>query len=123
MTTSTPKPLGEFRTVVIAVEDMEQACRFYAQTLGLGLKFRDGDRWAAFDAGVFTLALAGQDQKPVDSRTALNLKVADVATALEAAVAGGAELIRTASVGAHEVSGAFRDPTGMLIYVYSPLKP
>ena len=31
--------------------DLEAAVRFYTHVLGLSLKFRDGDRWAAFDVG------------------------------------------------------------------------
>jgi predicted enzyme related to lactoylglutathione lyase len=115
--------MGVVRTVVVAVDDMDAACRFYENTMGLVLKFRDGSRWAAFDAGAFTLALAGEDQKPLDSQVALNVKVSDVAAALERASAGGALVVRPAETGAHEVSGAFRDPTGLLVHVYSPRAP
>ena len=123
MTPSTPRPLGELRTLVVGVDDMDAACAFSEQTLGLRLKFRDGGRWAAFDAGGFTIALAGADQKPMDSQVALNIKVTDVAAALQRAAAGGATVVRAATAGPHETSGAFRDPAGLLVYVYSPLAP
>src|SRR5919202_3725807 len=45
--------------VFYRVDDMDAAERFYEQVLGLRLKFRDGDNWAAFDVGGATLALEG----------------------------------------------------------------
>lgn len=115
------KPIGEVRTLVLAVPDMDQACTFYSETLGLTLKFRDGTRWATFDAGPLTIALAGEDQRPGGSGVAVNIKVADLAAALARAVAGGAVVVEEPFVGAHETRASIRDPAGLLYYIYTPL--
>jgi lactoylglutathione lyase len=85
-----PEPIGQLSTLMINVEDMDKACAFYANTMGLRLKFRDGARWAAFDAGGVTLALAGAGERP-NAPMSLNFKVANVDHALSqilATVAG-----------------------------------
>lgn len=112
-------PIGALRSIVLAVDDMDAACRFYTEVLGYALKVRDGDRWATIDAGGVTLALAGAGERPPDP-VALSIKVADVAAALRLAVAGGASLVNGPTEGPHEIRAAVRDPAGHLLYLYSP---
>src|SRR5919202_1814587 len=50
--------------VFYRVRDMDTAVTFYAQVLGLRLKFRDGNNWAAFDVAGVTLALEGGSSQP-----------------------------------------------------------
>jgi catechol 2,3-dioxygenase-like lactoylglutathione lyase family enzyme len=45
--------------VFYRVPDMDAAVDFYTTVLGLKLKLRDGDHWAAFDVGGSTLAVEG----------------------------------------------------------------
>lgn len=111
--------LGDVRSVVLSVANMDRACDYYGRGLGLSLLFRDGDRWAAFSGGDFNLALAGAGQR-IASEMAVNIKVPDVAAALERAAAAGGTVVEQPSRGAHEVRGAFRDLDGHLFYVYSP---
>jgi hypothetical protein len=40
-------PIGEARSIVFAISDMDAACRYYSEGLGLPLKCRDGNSWAA----------------------------------------------------------------------------
>ncbi len=117
---STDPAVGEARAVVLHVRDMDAACRYYADGLGLSLLFRDGDRWATFSAGNFNIALATGDGN-VLPEAAVTIKVADVAAALERAVTGGAQLVDPPAEGEHEIRAAFRDPDGHLFYLYSPL--
>ncbi len=119
---STDPALGEARAVVLNVRDMDAACRYYSERLGLSLLFRDGDRWATFSAGNFNIALATGDRN-VRPEAAVTIKVADVVAALERAVRDGAELVDPPAPGQHEVRAAFRDPDGHLFYIYSPLAP
>src|SRR5439155_10941858 len=51
--------------VYFVVHDVEEAVRFYRDVLGLKQKFRDGDRWVAFDVGGTTLAVAGPEEAPL----------------------------------------------------------
>ena len=80
------EPLGTLRTMVLRVADVEAACRFYSDTLGLAARFRNGDRWAEFDAGGIRVALAGGPEPP--EPVTLSIKVADVNAAAQRAVAG-----------------------------------
>jgi 3-hydroxy-9,10-secoandrosta-1,3,5(10)-triene-9,17-dione monooxygenase reductase component len=113
--------LGNLRSVVLAVADMDAACHYYGTGLGLSLMLRDGNRWAVFHGGDFNLALAGED-RILDGGVAVNIKVRDVAEALKRAQAAGATKVEDPTRGQHEIRGAFRDPDGHLFYVYSPLE-
>jgi predicted enzyme related to lactoylglutathione lyase len=113
------RPIGRLGNVVLPADEFGKAVDFYQYVLGLPLKFRDGDRWAAFDAGGITLALAGGSEKPPGNAPALSFKVEDVAAALARAVAGGAVLVAPAAEGPHEIRGAVRDRAGHLVYFYS----
>src|SRR5262245_22889955 len=78
--------------VFYAVDDMDAAVEFYGTKLGLQLKFRDGDRWAAFDVGGTTLALAAPAEAggaEAGGGAVVSLRVADAdAWAQEAAERG-----------------------------------
>lgn len=115
------EPIGVFSTVMIGVDDMEAAVGFYRDVMGFRLKFRDGDRWAAFDTGTITLALAARSESGGE-RTAFNIKVPDVTAALTRAVRGGAIVINPRCETDHEVRAAVRDPAGQLIHFYRTIK-
>lgn len=118
--TMTSSASGRLRGVVLSVDDMDAACRFYEQVLGLRTKIRDGARWAAFDAGGISFGLAGTEERLPD-RAALSVKVNDVDSAVERAVAAGASVAVSAVDGPHERRAAVRDPEGQLIVLYRPL--
>lgn len=113
-------PLGDVRSVVLSVSDMDAACRYYGDGLGFALLFRDGDSWAVFGGGHFNVALAGADRQ-LAGEMAVNVKVADVEAALQRASRAGGTIVEQASRGEHEVRGAFRDPEGHIFYVYAPV--
>lgn len=113
------RSLGDVRSVVLPVQDMDRACAYFGEGLGLTLLFRDGHRWASFGGGDFNIALAGTDQS-IAGEVAVNIKVPDVEAALERASAAGGSVVDKPSRGDHEVRGSFRDPDGHLFYVYSP---
>jgi lactoylglutathione lyase len=115
-----PEPIGQLSTIMINVDDMDQACAFYANTMGLRLKFRDGARWAAFDAGGVTLALAGAGERP-NAPISMNFKVANVDQALSQILANGGRLETATVTTAHESRAAVRDVNGHLIHLYSPV--
>ncbi len=112
--------VGDVRSVVLSVSDMDRAYRYYGEGLGLIPLFRDGDRWAMFSGGHFNIALAGSDQK-IASDIAVNIKVPSVEAALDRAMAAGGSVVAEPTRGAHEIRGAFRDPDGHVFYVYAPL--
>ena len=48
------------RQVFVVAGSLDAQVRFYEDTLGLELQFRDGDNWAQFAAGDVSFALAGE---------------------------------------------------------------
>jgi catechol 2,3-dioxygenase-like lactoylglutathione lyase family enzyme len=108
------------RQILLPTTDLDASLAFYEGVLGLPLKFRDGDRYAALSAGDATLALLG----PADRDPA-----AGVAPALRAAaVEPLAERLREAGWavegphdGGHERRIELSDPSGNPLVVYAPL--
>ena len=114
------RPIGRLGNVILAADDFQRTVDFCEHALGLPLKFRDGDRWAAFDAGGVTLAVAGGSEKPPGGGVALSFKVEDVAAAMARAVKGGATVVQEAAEGPHEIRGVVKTRAGHAIYFYAP---
>lgn len=104
--------------VIHPVADMDAAVRFYAEALGLELKFRDGERFCAFDAGGTTIALAAADEAPARSPSVC-YAVDDVPRAVAALRAAGARVLRESEEGPHELRAVLEDPSGNAFVVYA----
>src|SRR2546428_12625372 len=90
-------PIGELRSVILPVRDMDAAIAFWSGAVGLPVKFRDGDRYAALDAGALTIALAaGTEATP---GVAVSFKVADAAVATHQLSGAGASVHAAPSEG------------------------
>ncbi|GII86389.1 hypothetical protein Ssi03_43790 [Sphaerisporangium siamense] len=107
--------------VLIPVTDLDEAVAFYSRTLGLAVKFRDGDRFAALDGGGVTVALAAGGEQVAGAVTAPSYKVGDVAEAVRDLTAAGAEVVSGPETGPHEVRAVLRDPSGNVFVLYSSL--
>ena len=103
--------------VIQPVEDLEATLEFYQEAMGLELKFRDGDRFAALAAGTATIALAAGEERLSD-QTVVSYKVDDVDTAVLELVASGARVLREADDGPHERRAVLCDPAGNPLIVY-----
>ena len=77
----------EVRMIVLSTDDLDESIRFYSETLGLPLKFRDGAHYAALDGGAITLALATAVDHPIPGQVVVGIKTADVDAAAKAVVA------------------------------------
>jgi lactoylglutathione lyase len=55
----------QVRMIVLSTDDLEESIKFYTETLGFPLKFRDGAHFAALDGGSVTLALATAIDHPL----------------------------------------------------------
>lgn len=106
--------------ILLPVGDLERALAFYRDTLGLKVRFQDGDRYAALDGGGTTIALAAAGEQPVPGLAAVGLKVPDVEQAAESLRAAGAA-IGDVSTGGHEHRATLRDPDGNVLVLYGPL--
>ncbi|WP_206184665.1 VOC family protein [Thermoactinospora rubra] len=102
--------------VLVPVADLDQAIAFY----GLPVKFRDGDRFAALDAGGVTVALAGPAEH-VAAQAAPSYKVEDLARAVREFTERGAAVERAPETGPHERRAVLRDPSGNVFVLYQPL--
>lgn len=107
--------------VLIPVDDLDKAVTFYTEVLGLKLKFRDGDRFAAMDGGGVTIALATSAEQVAGAVTAPSYKVGDVTEAVRDLTAAGAELVSGPEAGPHETRAVLRDPSGNIFVLYAPL--
>ena len=98
-------------TLLYPVERLDPAIGFFRDALGLPLKFRDGERYAALDAGGLTLGLAAGEERIVD-RPALALRVDDLDEALARLLEQGADILRQPEDGPHERRAVLRAPGG-----------
>lgn len=114
------EPPVKIGNVLHPVGDVAAAVSFYRETFGFGLKFADGDRYAALDAGGTTLALASPEDDVTGGVASASFKVGDVAEAAGAVVAAGGTVVREPLRGAHEVTAVVRDPWHNMIILYGP---
>ena len=108
--------------VFYRVSDMDAAVEFYESVLGLRLKFRDGDNWAAFDLAGVTFALEGGAQAGGGSGGAtVSLRVDgldELVSELRERGANVGEIV----TGPHERRADLSDPSGNRLVLYEPLK-
>lgn len=109
------------RMFVLQTDDLEASIAFYVAGLGMTLKFRDGDRYAAIDGGPITIALATPADHPLPGEVVMGLKTTDVDTSLTSMLQSGAKLVREAYDDLHERRAVVRDPAGNAIVLYSAL--
>ena len=58
----------DVRMILLGTEDLDESIRFYTETLGMPLKFRDGGHFAAIDGGSVTIALATALDHPMPGK-------------------------------------------------------
>jgi predicted enzyme related to lactoylglutathione lyase len=103
--------------VFYRVADMDAAVTFYTQVLGLPLKFRDGNNWAALDVAGVTLALEGGS---ADTRGAtVSLRVSGLDEVVANLRQHGAN-VSDPVVGGHERRAEVTDPAGNTLVLYEP---
>jgi predicted enzyme related to lactoylglutathione lyase len=104
----------------VPVQDVGAAVRHYRATLGLELRFQDGDRWAVLELGDLAFALAGPAEHPAGGGPALGVKVADLDAAVSEVVAAGGTVLDPPRNGTHERRADCRDHFGTVIALYEP---
>ena len=110
----------ELRQILLPTPDLDAALDFYQGILGLALKFRDGDRYAALDAGGTTIALLGPADRDPDAGAAPALRVDSIEARAEQLRAAGWTLDGPHD-GGHERRLGLRDPSGNPLVLYAPL--
>ena len=89
---------------------------FYETALGLKVKFRDGERWIQYGAGV---ALASPEEaKPATSGAVTVFEVDDFDGAPERIIAAGGQVLGTRDMGSHGAVLSLRDPEGNVVQLF-----
>lgn len=107
--------------VVLSTDDLDDSIRFYAETLGMPVKFRDGTHFAAPDGGSITVALATAVDHPLSGQVVVGIKTADVDAAARVVEANGGGVEKGAYNDAHERRAVVYDNKGNGIVFYSAL--
>ncbi|WP_205874116.1 VOC family protein [Mycobacterium camsae] len=111
----------EVRMIVLSTDDLDESIRFYSEALGMAVKFRDGDHFAALDGGSITLALATAVDHPIPGQVVVGIKTSDVDAAAKAIEASGGGIVRAPYDDAHERRAVVYDTKGNGLVFYSPL--
>ena len=111
----------EIRMIILSTDDLDESIRFYSETLGVALKFRDGAHFAALDGGAVTLALATAVDHPIPGQVVVGIKTADVDAAAKAIEASGGGIVRGPYDDAHERRAVVYDNKGNGLVFCSPL--
>jgi catechol 2,3-dioxygenase-like lactoylglutathione lyase family enzyme len=111
----------EVKMIVLSTDNLDESIRFYSDTLGLPVKFRDGAHFAALDGGPITLALATAVDHPIHGQVVVGIKTADVDAAAKAVEASGGGIVTAPYNDAHERRAVVYDNKGNGLVFYSPL--
>lgn len=112
----------EPKMIILSTENLDESIKFYTETLGFSLKFRDGAHFAALDGGAVTIALATPVDHPIPGKIVLGIKTADVDAAATAIEDNGGAIIKGPYDDAHERRAVVYDNEGNGLVFYSPLK-
>ena len=111
----------QVKMVILSTDDLEDSIKLYVETLGMGLKFRDGAHFAALDGGPVTLALATEVDHPIPGQVVVGIKTDDVDGAAKAVEDSGGGIVRGPYDDAHERRAVVYDNKGNGIVFYKPL--
>jgi lactoylglutathione lyase len=111
----------QVKMVILSTDDLDESIRFYSETLGMSLKFRDGAHFAALDGGPVTLALATAVDHPIPGQVVVGIKTEDVDAAAKAVEDSGGGIVKGPYDDAHERCAVVYDNKGNGIVFYKPL--
>jgi lactoylglutathione lyase len=112
----------QVRQVILSTDNLDESIKFYTETLGFPLKFRDGDHYAAIDGGSVTIALATEIDHPIPGKVVVGIKTDDVDGDAKQAETDGGGLVTDPYNDAHERRAVVYDSQGNGIVFYSPLQ-
>jgi lactoylglutathione lyase len=112
----------EVKMIMLSTDDLDESIRFYGETLGMAVKFRDGAHFAALDGGAITLALATDVDHPIPGQVVVGIKTADVDAAAKAIEASGGGIVKGPYDDAHERRAVVYDNKGNGLVFYKPLQ-
>lgn len=113
---------AQVRMVVLYTEDLDESIKFYTETLGFPLKFRDGNHYAALDGGTITLALATDLDHPIPGQIVVGIKTDDVDGSAKAVDENGGGIAKGPYDDAHERRAVVYDSQGNGLVFYKTLQ-
>ena len=110
----------KLRQVFVVATDLDATLRFYRDTLGLPLQFRDGDRWIQLQCGdvSFALASAAEGQGAPAGVPVPVLEVVDLDTAIAELLAAGSACGNIRDMGSHGRTAMIMDPSGARLVLF-----
>ena len=113
--------ISKVTNVYYVVPDMDAALAFYRDTLGLAIKFQDGDKWTQFDVGGTQLALATPAPGQVDpgQNATVVLQVDDLTATRAQLAAQGLAVSEIIGMGGHGSFFTCRDPAGNMVQFFA----
>jgi len=112
--------LKRVQSVYYTVKDMNRAVAFYENAMGMKLKFRDGDKWAQFDAGNVSVALSSPEESASkEGGAVVAFEVDDMAAHEAKLVASGGVVLQRRDMGSHGQVVAFRDCDGNVVQLFA----
>ncbi len=111
----------QVKMVILSTDDLEESIKFYTETLGFSLKFRDGAHFAALDGGAVTLALATSIDHPLPGKVVVGIKTDDVDGSAKAIEDNGGAIVKAPYDDAHERRAVVYDNQGNGLVFYKSL--
>lgn len=106
--------------VIVPADDLDAVAAFWTERLGLSLRFRDGDRYAAVTDGTVTFGLAAPSEQPDAARVVASFEVHGLDDLVAAWRAEGVDVGDPVD-GPHERKAVARDPADNAVVVYERL--
>ncbi len=108
--------IQSLQNIYFPAKDVSAFALFLEEALGLGLKFRDGDRWVQFDCGNTSLSVSAPDEAPEGVISPVPvLEVADLDAIREKITASGGTILSERDMGDHGRTLAFSAPDGQVL--------
>lgn len=113
--------ISKVTNIYYVVPDMDAALAFYRDTLGLAVKFQDGDKWTQFDVGGTQVALATPAPGQVDpgQNATVVLQVDDLIATRADLTARGIAVSQVIDMGGHGNFFTCRDPAGNVVQFFA----
>ncbi|EKF21826.1 hypothetical protein C731_4222 [Mycolicibacterium hassiacum DSM 44199] len=112
----------QVKMIILSTDNLDESIKFYTETLGFSLKFRDGAHFAALDGGGVTLALATAVDHPIHGQVVVGIKTEDVDGAAKAVEAAGGGIVKGPYDDAHERRAVVYDNKGNGLVFYKPIQ-
>src|SRR3954469_9539725 len=107
------------KTVYQITTRMDDAIAFYGELLGMRLQFRDGDKWAQFDAGGTHLALSSPDEAAKGATgTVVVLEVDNLEEVRKMLEGVGCSVTPIRDMGEHGRVMSSHDPDGNVLQIF-----